>query len=92
MAKGRGGRPWTRLVALAKREYPPVCHLCGGAIDTTLHRFDDGAWTLDHVVPLYRGGAPEDLANLRPAHRICNLRKGSRTDYQHRAPKQSRTW
>ena len=82
MVKGRSGRPWRRLVALAKRELPPVCHVCKGHIDITLHHLDDRAWSLDHIEPLALGGAPEDLANVLPAHRICNLRKGARRDYQ----------
>lgn len=42
-----------------------VCHLCG----------EPGADTLDHVVPLSRGGS-NGVGNLRPAHRGCNSRKG----------------
>ncbi|MBC7933538.1 MAG: HNH endonuclease [Rubrivivax sp.] len=47
-----------------------VCYLCGEFL--SVHEM-----TLDHVVPLARGGAhtPE---NLRPAHRSCNSRKGKR--------------
>jgi 5-methylcytosine-specific restriction endonuclease McrA len=47
-----------------------TCYLCG-------HFLSVHDMTLDHVVPLARGGAhtPE---NLRPAHRSCNSRKGSR--------------
>ena len=47
-----------------------VCYLCGQWL--SVHEM-----TLDHVVPLARGGAhtPE---NLRPAHRSCNSRKGSK--------------
>jgi 5-methylcytosine-specific restriction endonuclease McrA len=35
-----------------------TCWLCGGP----------GADTVDHVVPVAKGGAPYDLRNLRPAH------------------------
>lgn len=81
MTKGRSGRPWRRLVALAKRELPAVCHLCGRVIDVTLHYNDDMAWTLDHIYPLIHGGAPEDLGNVLPAHRICNSLKGADPNY-----------
>ena len=93
MTKGRTGRPWRRLVMLAKQELPHVCHLCEAPIDVTLHHLDDMSWTLDHLHPLAHGGAPEDLGNVLPAHRICNLRKGARTDYTPPPkPKGSRVW
>jgi 5-methylcytosine-specific restriction endonuclease McrA len=38
--------------------------------------------TLDHVVPLSRGGA-ETLANVVLACRSCNSRKGTRPQYQY---------
>ncbi|MFF5973720.1 HNH endonuclease [Streptomyces sp. NPDC012769] len=77
---------------MCKRELPPVCHLCGGLIDTGLHWNDPRAWTLDHIHPLLHGGAPEDLANVAPAHRGCNSKKGAKTDYNPPRPKQSRIW
>lgn len=79
MTRGRGGRPWRRIVAQAKREMPKVCHLCREPIDMALPRTHPMSWTLDHVVPLSLGGNPESLANLRPAHRRCNSRKGAST-------------
>lgn len=90
--KGRSGRPWRRLVALAKRELPPVCHLCGKIIDMGLHYNDEWAWTLDHLTPLASGGAPEDLSNVAPAHRKCNSIKGANSNYRPKPPKQSRIW
>lgn len=91
--KGRDGRPWRRIVAIAKRELPPICHICGGIIDMGLHWNDARAWTLDHVTALANGGDPESLANLRPAHRGCNSRKGAKINYEpQKKPKQSRVW
>lgn len=90
--KGRSGRPWRRLVQTARRELPPVCHLCGALIDLSLHRNDAMAWTLDHLTPLAEGGAPESLANLAPAHRRCNSRKGGRADYVPPTRKKGRPW
>lgn len=48
-----------------------VCHLCTLPIAglSDLH--------FDHVVPLARGGA-HSMANLKPAHAECNLRKGAK--------------
>lgn len=51
-----------------------VCHICG----------DGGADSVDHVVPLARGGSDTDPTNLRPAHHdvppFCNRIKGAK-DY-----------
>lgn len=33
---------------------------------------------LDHVVPRSKGG-PDTAANLRPAHALCNMRRGNRS-------------
>jgi hypothetical protein len=35
------------------------------------------ACTMDHVIPLSKGG-PHIEENIRPAHAVCNLRKGAR--------------
>ena len=48
-----------------------VCHLCGGKIR---NRRD---LDFDHVVPLSKGG-PHSEENVRPSHRRCNRRKGSK--------------
>jgi len=70
-----------------------VCHLCGGIIDMRLSYNDPYSWTLDHLTALANGGAPEDLANVAPAHRSCNSRKGARKNYRPpEGPKQSRIW
>ncbi|MFD4474684.1 HNH endonuclease [Streptomyces sp. NPDC058471] len=90
--RGRSGRPWRRLVAQAKRELPPICHLCGKLIDMSLHWNDEWAWTLDHIHPLAHGGAPEDLGNVAPAHRGCNLKKGAKINYTPPKLRQSRIW
>ena len=45
----------------------PICHLCG----------IPGADSLDHVIPLSRGGTNE-MSNLRPAHLACNIAKHNR--------------
>lgn len=47
-----------------------LCHLCGK--ETSVHDR-----TLDHVVPLIRGG-DHIPANVRIAHKRCNEKKGMR--------------
>jgi 5-methylcytosine-specific restriction endonuclease McrA len=47
-----------------------LCHICGEGA-----RADD-PWVADHLVPRIYGG-PDDLSNLRAAHRSCNGRRGA---------------
>lgn len=53
-----------RALVLAKSR---VCHLCGL----------DGADTVDHLVP-YADGGTDDISNLKPAHHVCNSRRGKK--------------
>lgn len=53
------------------------CHLCGGAIPKDAAVPHDLAATLDHIIPLARGGL-HDPSNVAAAHFICNVRKGDR--------------
>ena len=54
------------------------CYLCGfrGPKDKTPST-DKWGLTLDHIVPVSKGGAHVE-SNLRTAHRRCNSRKGAR--------------
>lgn len=60
-----------------------TCYLCKNAIDLLAPRSigKQEGWELglhiDHVVPIIAGG-PDTLENVRPAHAICNMRKGSK--------------
>ena len=54
-----------------------VCWLCGGVIATDLPHLDPMAFTLDHVIPVSLGGAVDDPRNVRPAHRACNMKRGT---------------
>lgn len=59
------------------REYGDKCHICKDAIDLNLPRTSRMGLTVDHVIPLSKGGSDE-LTNLRPAHWICNNRKSDK--------------
>lgn len=52
-------------------EYGMVCHICDGLIES----MDD--LHFDHVIPLSRGGL-HVVENVRPAHGVCNIRKGNK--------------
>lgn len=47
------------------------CHICGEVIDYSLPHLAPGAFVVDHIVPLSRGGT-DTLDNKAPAHRSCN--------------------
>lgn len=65
-----------------------ICWLCEEKIDMTLIYHDKMAWTADHVQSLHMDGDPYSLANLKPAHRSCNSKRGN----QIRGQKSSRVW
>lgn len=56
-----------------------VCALCGLPIDKKLRFPDPMSATVDHIVPIAKGGHPSDPQNLQIAHLICNQIKGSKT-------------
>jgi 5-methylcytosine-specific restriction endonuclease McrA len=53
------------------------CGICGGKVDMKLQHPDPLFGSIDHIVPLSRGGT-NDLANLQLAHLRCNLSKNDR--------------
>lgn len=55
------------------------CALCGMPIDYSLPAGDPMSYELDEIVPVSKGGSPYERANVQPAHRICNQRKGNGT-------------
>lgn len=65
---GRNGssRAWRRVRARVLTA-SDVCGICG----------EPGADSVDHIVPVSKGGAELDPANLRPAHLACNVRRGA---------------
>ncbi|MBB4783785.1 HNH endonuclease [Streptomyces rapamycinicus] len=85
----RNGRPYRRLVAEVKAQSMP-CWICGHDIDPTLDARNTWSFTLDHAVPLSRGGSLLDPSNARSAHRRCNSARGNRLTV--RQPRASRRW
>jgi 5-methylcytosine-specific restriction endonuclease McrA len=73
------GDPYTEDDVLFS--YGTVCHLCGEEIDMAApRRIGRAGWQMglhvDHVVPIALGG-PDCLENVRPAHGLCNVAKGT---------------
>lgn len=58
------------------------CHLCGGPIDSEVSHGPE-RWSLDHVVPIARGGG-HTYDNVKASHWRCNHRKGTRSTLENR--------
>lgn len=69
---------WQQLRAEILATHPPVCHICGKAIDLTLPGTHPRGPTVDHVKARSQGGAHWDRRNLKPAHKACNSGKRDR--------------
>lgn len=55
-----------------------VCGICGLPVDKDLKAPDPMSKTVDHIIPVSKGGHPSDLSNLQLAHRCCNRQKGDK--------------
>ena len=51
------------------------CQICNDPIDRTLHFPDPQSFSVDHVIPIARGGL-HAYDNCQATHLMCNLRKG----------------
>ena len=71
---------WRRARAAAIEAAGGLCQLCGRPLVPDAPRNSPAETCVDHVVPLYLGGAPYDLANLRAVHRRCNGSRSRRAE------------
>ena len=55
-----------------------VCGICGKPVDKSLRSPHPMSATVDHIIPVSKGGHPTDLDNLQLAHRCCNRQKSDR--------------
>lgn len=55
-----------------------VCAICGRPVDMELKAPDPMAPTVDHIIPINKGGHPSDINNLQLAHWICNRMKSDK--------------
>lgn len=64
------------------------CALCGKPIDYNLGlvktpgggmRPHPMSFVVDEIIPVSKGGSPFEFSNTRPAHWICNARRGDGT-------------
>jgi len=52
-----------------------ICGICGKPVDKTLAYPNPMSPTVDHIIPINRGGHPSDIDNLQLAHFVCNRQK-----------------
>ena len=55
-----------------------VCGICGKPVDFSYKYPHPLSPTVDHIIPLAKGGHPSDLDNLQLAHRCCNRKKSDK--------------
>lgn len=52
-----------------------ICGICGKPVDFSYRYPHPLSPTVDHIIPVSKGGHPSDLSNLQLAHRCCNRQK-----------------
>ena len=57
---------------------PRICGICGQPIDFNYKYPHPLSPTVDHIIPLNKGGHPYDMDNLQLAHNWCNRWKSDR--------------
>ena len=55
-----------------------VCAICGKPVDKSIPSPHPLSPTIDHIIPVAKGGHPSDLSNLQLAHMYCNRQKSDR--------------
>lgn len=55
-----------------------VCAICGKPVDKSIKYPDPMSPTVDHIIPVSKGGDPTALENLQLAHRYCNRQKSDK--------------
>lgn len=64
-----------RKIILASQN---VCGICGQPIDLSYKAPHPLSATVDHIIPVSKGGHPSEMANLQITHRWCNRWKSDR--------------
>lgn len=55
-----------------------VCGICGQLLDPSYKYPHPLSITVDHIIPIAKGGHPCDISNLQAAHRYCNRQKSDK--------------
>ena len=59
-----------------------VCGICGRPVDKSLKWPHPLAPTVDHIIPIDKGGHPSAIENLQLAHAACNRQKSDKLQGQ----------
>ena len=102
MSKGRGSYARRQRNKKKLMAETAICWLCWEPLDYLIADSRDPDYVvLDEIVPVAKGGDPEDIRNNCLVHRRCNARKGAKilpygafADAARRGaqPKTSRYW
>ena len=55
-----------------------TCGICGKPVDFSYKYPHPLSPTVDHIIPVSKGGHPSDISNLQLAHRWCNRAKSNK--------------
>lgn len=55
-----------------------ICGICGKPVDFSYRAPHPLSPTVDHIIPVAKGGHPTDISNLQLAHRCCNRQKSDK--------------
>jgi 5-methylcytosine-specific restriction endonuclease McrA len=70
-----------------------ICCLCGKPMRLDLPGTHPEGPTLEHLIPVARGGDPADPRNLSASHMLCNSKRGNRLlSEMPRQEQPSRNW
>lgn len=66
-----------------------VCGICGKPVDMSLKYPHPMSKSIDHIIPIAKGGHPSDLDNLQLAHWICNRQKSDKINFNNYSQQQA---
>ena len=66
-----------------------TCGICGHPVDFSLKPPHPMSPTVDHIIPVAKGGHPSDIDNLQLAHWTCNRQKSDKIFRQKQETKQA---
>ena len=55
-----------------------ICGICGKPVDKSLKYPHPLSKSIDHIIPIDKGGHPSDIDNLQLAHWTCNRQKSDK--------------
>lgn len=68
-----------------------ICGICGKPVDFSYKNPHPLAPTVDHIIPVSKGGHPSDISNLQLAHRCCNRQKADKLIDEARSQEKNKT-